>query len=518
MIEKNKILLALKNEEESKVFTAYLFSMGYETMTAKDGARALESAIQSGPAIIIVDTDLPVIAGEKLFQILRNNPHTSKIPFLFISDSIVDVKGFRSGADIFLIRPLNMEELHARVRQTLSLKDGLGFGSGEIEGKLRQMSLADILQFLHLNKKEGVLKITSGDLTGSVFIKDGQICNAVVGNVEKDKALFRLLQWNEGRFEFIPSPIAVTRKIATSTGNVLMEGMRQMDEFKKNEAQFPDKKALLKSRIDASAMPQGLQPIIYEIMELLKTSQRVEDIVEMSTATDYEVYKTIVGMIARGIIEEQKFKPGEGPLEALEFLTHDQAVSIREKILSRFSDSGGAASGKIFLIASSGGLITSFLELCRRIPGFTVTYKSSYIQTSKENPLGPVAVLKLYGGMEINIFAIPTVRGTGPLWKSFSSNLVGMILLWDDEGGKDIKEMVAAKQDILLHRRIAVAHVFADVPADDAGAPRQTLNLKYKKAFNLKLDEPIFRMDKEMIFEVFYALFSNLIKEDYVTA
>lgn len=518
MASKDRILLALKNDEEIKSFTTYLFSLGYETSIAKDGARALEASISDSPAILIVDTDLPIINGDRLFQILRNNPHTSKIPFLFISDSIVDVKGFRSGVDVFLIRPLNMEELHGRIRHTLTVKDSGGFASGEIEGRLRQMSLADILQFLHLNKKEGVLKITAADAAGNVFIKEGQIYNAVVGGVEKEKALFRLLQWNEGKFEFIPSPIGVTKKISTSTGNLLMEGMRQIDEFKKSQDEFPEKKALIRTRIEEAQLPQGLQPIIYEIIELLKTYQRVEDIVENATYTDYEVYKTIAGMMSKGILEEIHAKAGDTVSETVEFLTNDQAISIREKIISRFSDPHSLSAGKVFLIGTSGVLISTFIEFCRRIPGLTVSYKSSYVSNAKENPLGVVATLKLYGGMEINIFAVPSVKNMGPLWQSFSSNLIGLILLWNEDGGKDIKELVAAKQDILLKKRIPVVHVFSEAPADDVTGLRQTFNLKYKKAFNLKLDEPIFRMDSEMIFEIFYSLFSTLIKEDYVSA
>ncbi|MBI5885551.1 MAG: DUF4388 domain-containing protein [Deltaproteobacteria bacterium] len=518
MANKDKILLALKNDEEIKSFATYLYSLGYETATAKDGGRALEAAIAESPAIIVADTDLPVINGDRLFQILRNNPHTSKIPFLFISDAIVDIKGFRSGIDVFLVRPLNMEELHGRIKHTLTVKDSGGFASGEIEGRLRQMSLADILQFLHLNKKEGVLKITSADAAGNVFIKEGQIYNAAVGGVEKEKALFRLLQWTEGKFEFIPSPIAVTKKISTSTGNLLMEGMRQIDEFKKSQEEFPDKKALVRARVEEGQLPQGLQPIIYEIIELLKTYQRVEDVVENATYTDYEVYKTIAGMLAKGILEEVRAKAGDAVSETVEFLTNDQAISIREKIISRFSDPHSLSAGKVFLIATSGPLIGTFVEFCRRIPGFTVSYKSSYVSNAKENPLGLVATLKLYGGMEINIFAIPSIKHMGPLWKAFSSNLIGLILLWDEEGGKDIKELVAAKQDILVNKRVPVVHVFAESAGEDVTGVRQTFNLKYKKAFNLKLDEPIFKMDAEMIFEIFYSLFSTLIKEDYVSA
>ncbi|MBI5643913.1 MAG: DUF4388 domain-containing protein [Deltaproteobacteria bacterium] len=507
-MDKNRILIAFNDDEDIKVFSGYLSGMGFETSPVKDGARALELAIQEVPSVIITELDLPVIGGERIFQIIRNNPHTSKIPFLFISKTIADIKGFRTGVDIFLVRPINLEEVASRLRQTLSMKGAGTAGSKEIEGKLVHMSLADILQFLHLNKKEGELRITSDEGSGTVYIKDGQIYNCSLEGVEKEKALFRLLKWSDGKFEFVPKPCGATKKIRASTGNLLMEGMRQLDEFKKKEDQFPDKKAMLKIRIDTDTVPKGLQPIFYEILQLVKSNSMVEDIVERCSYPDYEVYSTLSNMIGRGILEELSQRmEGES-----EFLTNDQMISIREKIISRFSDTFSINYGKIFLLATSGRLITDFVQQCRQIPGLQIDQRSAF--SNMEHPLGTVATLRLYGGLELAIFSIPSIRNMAPLWRAFSTHLVGLILLWDSDGASDIKELVTAKKEILLRRRVPVAHIFAGTgPYEDESG--------FKKAFNLRIDEPLFKLssdEKGMAAEVFYGLFSALLKDDYVTA
>lgn len=510
-MDKNRILIAFKDDEETTVFSGYLSGLGFEFTSVKDGARALEIAIHEVPSLIITDLDLPVINGQRIFQILRHNPHTSKIPFLFISSHMADIKGFRAGVDIFLLRPLNLEEMHGRIRQTLSLKSGANIGSKDIEGKLTHMSLADILQFLHLNKKEGELKITSGDLSGSVFVKEGLVYNAVLSGAEKEKALYRLLQWVDGRFEFIPKPVAVSRKIRSTTGSLIMEGMRQIDEFKKKNGEFPDGKAVIRARAGACDLPKGLQPVVYEIMQLLKAYSRAEDIVEHCSYPDYEVYNSLAGMIGRGMLEEVKAKRDSAPCE---FLTPDQAISIREKIISRFTDMYNLSYGKIFLISTSGALASGFIKQCRHIPGFSVNTKPALSQLGLENPLGESAAIRLYGGMELMVFSIPAVRSMGPIWKAFSANLIGLILLWDGKGEKDIKELVNAKKDILSRRRVPAVHLFSQ----GAGAGDDEF---YKKAFNLKTDEPVFRMDfndTAMIQDVFYALFGNLLKEDYIAS
>ena len=396
-----KILIALNSEEETEALSGFLSGHGLDVLSAPDGARALELAIQEVPSVIAVETSLPVISGERLFHILRKNPHTSRVPFLFVSESVTDIKGFRAGMDIFLMRPLNLEETYARIRQTLTGR--APSGSKEIEGTLSHMSLADLLQFLHLNRKEGELKVTSGDYAGTVFIKEGSIYNAVLGSTEREKALFRMLQWTEGRFEFIPKPVAAQKKIRSTTGNLLMEGMRQIDELKSKQGLFPSPDSSLKLKVDPATLPKGLQPIIYEVVQLVKANSRVRDVVERCNHPDYEAYSTISALAAKGVLEETR--PSGGTAEE-EFLTVDQMISIREKIMSRFADPTALNYGKILVVATSAQLASEFIKECRRIPGFNLNTRSAFPELSLVNPLGEVGSITLYGGMDLLLFSM----------------------------------------------------------------------------------------------------------------
>lgn len=510
MTDKNRTLLALKRDEEINDLTGYLTGLGFDPAAVRDGARAIELAIQEVPSFVIADIDLPVIDAERVFQILRHNPHTSNIPFIFIADSVTDIKGFRTGVDIFLQRPINLDELSSRIRQTLSARKSSGPGSKGIEGRLSQMSLADILQILHLNKKEGELKVSSGAKSGSVYIKDGEIYNSSLDGAEKEKALFRLFTWDEGKFEFTPKQVTATKKIRSTTGNLLMEGMRQIDEFRKKEDQFPGKDRHLRCKVDPNALPKGLQPVIYEIIQLVNAYPKVADIVDRSAYPDYEVYTTIVSMLARGILD---YRDAEGAAadQPAQFLTTDQAISIREKILSHYTGLN-ANYGKIMLISTSGSLASEFIKRCKVIPGFSMNSKSSFQQISLENPLGEISAIKLYGGMDITLFSIPTVKSMGPLWRAFSENLIGVVLLWDAEGEGDLSELEGAKKDILGKKRVPALHVFSGEVTKEAVA-------RYRSALGLKPDEPLFKLQKTdtgMVFEIFYSLFSGIIKDDYV--
>jgi hypothetical protein len=86
--------------------------------------------------------------------------------------------------------------------------------------------------------------------------------------------------------------------------------------------------------------------------------------------------------------------------------------------------------------------------------------------------------------------------------------------MWDERGVRDLKELAAAKKEIMLRRRVPAVHIFSGrASGEDIAA--------YKKAFSLRLDEPLLKLGPEddlMVFEVFYTLFGGLLKDDYITA
>ncbi len=503
-MDRNKILLAFKDDEDARKATGHLSDSGFKVSTARDGAVVLELAIEEPPSAIVIDLDLPVIDGERIFRILGNNPTTARIPFLFLSDGIADIKRFRSGIDMFLLRPLNMDELYGKIRQALSIESSVEVGAKEFQGRLTHMSVPDIIQFLHLNKKEGELRMTCGNMRGTVLLKGGEIYDCTLGNAEKEKALFRMLPWNEGSFEFIHETVSSWKKIRSTTSNLLMEGMRQIDEFRKKSSQLPDVKMAVRSKIQLKDLPKGLNPVIYEITGLAEIYSRVGDIIEHCTCPDYEAYKSLANLISKGIIE--KIKDSEDSHG--ELLTRDQEISVREKIISRYSDWSSSNYAKIFLISTCRTLAANFIRQCGRIPGCSVNLRPAPEEDKAANPFGEAATIMLHGGMELVLFTVSTVRNMAPLVAAFSTNLTGMILLWDENAEKDIKELAKIKREMILRKRVPVVHVCSSRAAAD--------NPYFRKDLNLKAGEPLL-LNEGVIFDVFHTLFENLVKNDYIS-
>ncbi|MEA5623920.1 hybrid sensor histidine kinase/response regulator [Nostoc sp. UHCC 0251] len=130
VVENNKIyrILAVDDTLDNLILVqAILESEGYEIQLVSDGIKALRQVEQSPPDLILLDVMMPGIDGYEVTRRIRNNPAISYIPILLITafhESSV-VEGLDAGADDFIRKPFDTDELLARVRSLLRLKHSL---------------------------------------------------------------------------------------------------------------------------------------------------------------------------------------------------------------------------------------------------------------------------------------------------------------------------------------------------------------------------------------------------------
>ena len=114
----------------------YLEFRGYNVVTAENGREALEVLDHNIPDMIICDVMMPEMDGYALVKHIRQEPQTNNIPILFLSakgQSQDRVKGLNEGADVYMVKPFEPEELVAQVESSLNQIKRLS--KGRIMGK-----------------------------------------------------------------------------------------------------------------------------------------------------------------------------------------------------------------------------------------------------------------------------------------------------------------------------------------------------------------------------------------------
>ncbi len=149
-MSKARLLIVEDDIDISNMLRIYFSSQGYDVDIAPRGSDALDKTRQVMPHLLILDIMLPDIDGYEVCRVLRTNTRTSHIPVLFLTqrDERSDkLKGLELGADDYITKPFDIEELKLRVQNALaraereSLTDPqTGLPSGRlIEDQLRKL-------------------------------------------------------------------------------------------------------------------------------------------------------------------------------------------------------------------------------------------------------------------------------------------------------------------------------------------------------------------------------------------
>jgi DNA-binding response OmpR family regulator len=114
--------MIVDDDEDIRVLISTILSGQFEIVEAFDGLDALEKMERCQPDFIIMDVMMPLMNGLDASEAIRENPNFSYIPILFISalSSREDMeKAYRSGADLYLTKPIDPSHLLTTVQNTL---------------------------------------------------------------------------------------------------------------------------------------------------------------------------------------------------------------------------------------------------------------------------------------------------------------------------------------------------------------------------------------------------------------
>jgi DNA-binding response OmpR family regulator len=118
-----RLLVVEDNDEIAQMMTLFLGSRGFKVSVAGDATTALEMVRESLPDLILLDVGLPDVNGYELLRRLRQDPRTRHLPAMFVTQRKLKpdrITGLQLGADDFITKPFDPDELGLRVQNLLA--------------------------------------------------------------------------------------------------------------------------------------------------------------------------------------------------------------------------------------------------------------------------------------------------------------------------------------------------------------------------------------------------------------
>jgi CheY-like chemotaxis protein len=212
-----------------------LFNMwakgSWEVLLAPTTGKAL-ALLQERPLdLIVIDLHMPVMDGFQFLKLVhRKYPNLPKAIMTGAVDTAYRELCLSNGAEIYLQKPAaidQMESVFTMLNEIVDVQGQEGF-----RGVLRRVGLQEVLQLECLGTKSSVLEITTQGTKGSIYIKDGNIIHAHIGQKKGEEAFNRLLAFDTGEFVLKPFTDPGEQSINCQWEMLIMEAARLRDEVK----------------------------------------------------------------------------------------------------------------------------------------------------------------------------------------------------------------------------------------------------------------------------------------------
>lgn len=222
---KYSILIVDADPDTIQQLSGILRANGFQASGTSSGDDALASYKKDPVDLVVTDMELIDKSGLQLLSDLKSfDPKVNVVITSSYSDKDTVASAFRMGALEFLEKPIDHQFLVTKIRDLLAQEDRA------LEGDLKMMSLASIIQINCEERNLAKLILNYQGAAGEIYFKDGEMVHAVSENQTGDEAVFELLGWNAGSFQVKMGVEPPNRTINKGWSGLLLEGMRRIDE------------------------------------------------------------------------------------------------------------------------------------------------------------------------------------------------------------------------------------------------------------------------------------------------
>lgn len=226
----------------------------YDLVCVNDAEQALGVLSQLPIDLVVTDIKMPGMSGlDLLLKIKETYASTKVIIMTAYGSADVQKEATRRGSLYYIEKPFEIEELRDLI--VGALKERKGF-----DGKVTDFQLSDLIQMNILGRMTAALVVTRSDERGVIYFDEGNVVHAECGDVTGEHAFYRVLTWDDGKFEFRKGERPQKETISKGWQSLLLEGLRRKDEI------TPETKTQLKEE----SRQESLERIKNILREFLK--------------------------------------------------------------------------------------------------------------------------------------------------------------------------------------------------------------------------------------------------------
>ena len=171
------------------------------------------------------------------------------------------------------------------------------------QGSIQELPVPDIIQLVSVSGKTGMFMLVRGGERGYIYLKNGRIVHAELGNLRGEEAVYALAIWSTGDFQFSPGKETETVTIEKTNTSLLMEAARRLDEWKVLARKIPgvDYVPTLKPR--EVGEPITLSPPEWNLVTHIDGRRTVEELARAMSSNSFDTAKILYGLVTADLVE-----------------------------------------------------------------------------------------------------------------------------------------------------------------------------------------------------------------------
>ena len=327
---RDRILVVDDDPDNRAMIGHFLTNWGFTVDDAKNGKVALEKVKASPPALVLLDLEMPEMDGFETCERLKTDPDTEWIPVIIITGLEKmphRIRGFRHGADDYVVKTVEPDELRTRIDLVLKrtkryatlaaapvpveVSDSPApVGDEEAAGpdvadslsfSLSRVSFPEAMRLVLAHGKNGIANLTNGDRCASVHIHEGAVIHASVGEERGSEAFYELALWKTGNLDFQGADPGREKTILTSTRSLLAEASRRSDAWASISSKVKSFD-LIPKWIPLSSESIRLTSSDWAVLRLVDGRRTIREIVDELKTDIFEAGRVVYSLLTVGVL------------------------------------------------------------------------------------------------------------------------------------------------------------------------------------------------------------------------